>query len=201
MNLPDELWTIIPVSAVVSVVVTLVLRFLDKPRPVLVVTTRVVLLAASDERWREGFGLPTTLTNSGTAAAHNLRIAGSRCSVGVRQAPAHGRGTSNWASEIPVLASGETLLLDVQHCEPGARILVTHDRLPSVRLLRWSKRVWSWKVDAIGPENPLPTAAFPGVPIPLWRRVSGAIGRYGLQQRMSERRPLRVDRFGDERTE
>ncbi|WP_251153304.1 hypothetical protein [Cellulosimicrobium sp. Marseille-Q4280] len=188
---PVSWWTIIPISAIVSALVTLTIRYLDKPRPHLVVVRRGLLLPTSETKMLDIYGKPTTIHNYGNGTAYGVRIVGSSCVVGVRMPKAHAFGGDSWNDYLPAIEPGETVVLDVHNLDENStpRIVITRDRFPSLPALRGLRRVQVFRLDRMLVENPLPPGGFEPRAIPALRRRLGIVAPYGLTARVNSNNP------------
>lgn len=179
-------WSVVPISALVSAVVALAIRWLDKPRPHLVATGRMVVVpSGAGEAMRQSLGAPVTLTNHGSGPAYDLEVAGSGCVVGIRQPKIHDFGGESWDDRIPVLAAGETVVLDVQGWEQSSQDVIITVSHPRLQVMRWWRRTWMWPLSEVPTENPFPPAIYPPERIPWIKRRTGSIARYGLRARVA----------------
>lgn len=180
-------WSVVPISALVSAAVALTVRWLDKPRPHLVATSRGVMVpVGTSEAMRDALGAPVTVTNYGSGPAFDLRVAGSGCVAGIRQPKSHAFGSESWDDRLPVLPAGETIVLDVQGWTPNgpnAFIVLTH---PRVQAIRWLRRTYVWSLADIPSENPFPPSVYEPRQIPWLRRRLGAVSRHGLRKRVAQ---------------
>ena len=185
MNDP-QWWTVVPISAIVSAIVTIAIRYLDKPRPHLTLVGHMISTPSGYKGDGKEFGYPLTLTNAGNGPAWRVSIAGSSCTAGIRhdRAPA-AAPSSNWVDFIPVIKAGESVSIQAANADDlsKAALVVVHDRFPSLPRLSWVKRARTWRLEKLPVSNPFPPAMYPGETIPWWRRRFGVIRRYGVQWR------------------
>ncbi|MBF6136644.1 hypothetical protein IU501_27080 [Nocardia otitidiscaviarum] len=104
---------VVPLAALVSAVVTLTIRWLDRPRPVLSIQSQLVN-SEHQKVWRSQdlFGCPLIVTNSGDGDAFDLRVYGSLCDVAQHAPKSHPGGHDSWRNRIPSLPAGEQLILE-----------------------------------------------------------------------------------------
>ena len=177
-------WSVIPTAAIVSAAVAITIRWLDRPRPFLVATGRLVALPVkTSPEMRDTYGYPITVTNAGNGPAHDLLVVGSDCLIGVRLPKAHSHSPAvNADDRVALLAPGDSILLDVQNWtsrRESSTLLVTYTRTGA---LRWWRKTWSWRLADIPLENPFPAAMYEPITIPRWRQRIGFVRQYGLRQ-------------------
>lgn len=165
-----NLWQVVPVAALVSTVVTLVLRWFDRPRPVIRLEGRLV----SDARLGSGFNgrywpAPCTLMNIGDGDAYDVRLFGSNCDPGVETEGGH------WAYSMPVIHSGSTVRIHLglpeTWGEADASVIVTWAPRPG----RWFRRRSTFPIQNLPVEELLPPGALPIVQIPHRARSTRAL--------------------------
>lgn len=165
-----NLWQVVPVAALVSTVVTLVLRWFDRPRPVIRLEGRLV----SDARLGSGFNgrywpAPCTLMNIGDGDAYDVRLFGSNCDPGVETEGGH------WAYSMPVIHSGSTVRIHLglpeTWSEADASVIVTWAPRPG----RWFRRRSTFPIQNLPVEELLPPGALPIVQIPHRARSTRAL--------------------------
>ncbi|MEC4847486.1 hypothetical protein R2359_26400 [Mycobacteroides chelonae] len=160
-----------PTAAVVSAVVTLLIRWWDKPRPVLHLEMRL----------RENIGEASfdwgvaALINLGDGDAFDIRLFGSGCDVGVRNTPDN---EGKWTYRIPVLKAGATQLIAIgtekgKQMEKGDAIIVTW----APRSRRWFRRTMRIDVAELTGEHLLPPGVLEYVKIPWWVRRTSSLER------------------------
>lgn len=161
-------YEVIPTAAVVSTIVTVLLRFFDRPRAVLRLEGRVTRRIGDGITSGMG-GLMTTgrvaVLNVGDGDAFDVKVFGSKCD------PAINAEEANWVYTAPVLRAGDELMVVVgSPIEPadreGAAIIVTWCPRPR----RWFRKRLRVAADELGLAELLPPGGLPVSEIPARTR-------------------------------
>jgi hypothetical protein len=174
--------TVVPVAALVSAVVTLTIRFLDRPRPSISVEAQMVRSDATLRTWEkdqgERLGI-VAIYNSGNGAAYEVEVHGDNCAAGFRRDPLAANTSERWVWRIPVLMPSDHTLVHVKapaSNDVTAALVIRWTRSPGRRLLR---HLWRWKTEVrlgdIDGATFLPVAVQDPLPLPTrlrrWRRL------------------------------
>lgn len=185
-----DLWAILPISAIVSAVVTLSVRYFDKPRPNLHLIARGYGIPIDSPWTHEDLGGRFTLTNLGSGVALDVRVVGSGCVVATRVAGLNvaGHESVEWTDRVDALKPGESETFEVHRIDDTvkpAAILATYPALPGIHWLRGLRRTRRWPLDTTNTQVHLPPKMLDPVRVPFLRRVSGDISRYGITARFN----------------
>ncbi|QZH58864.1 hypothetical protein K1X22_21800 [Mycolicibacterium farcinogenes] len=157
---------IVPIAALVSAVVTLLVRWFDKPRARLYVEHRLQPGEVSrlNPEW-----FRVDVRNIGDGAAHDVRVFGSNCDPAVASRRNSAEDAPGWTHQVGTLAAGESVRIEstvrLEDVE-SAELVVSWTPAPG-RTWRRTLRVQLVESDA---EFLLPPGVFPPVRIPRWTR-------------------------------
>lgn len=156
---------ILPVAAGVSAVVTIALRWLDRPRAVLRVEARMT----SGPYLTSSAGRVTafaSLINIGDGNAYDVRLYGSGCDVAVPSRDDLQPGTTQmWAHRLAILGAGQTarLTVGVPEALSGSEALVV-TWSPSPK--RWLRKTKRFEFNELPTESIFPPSIMDAVDIP-----------------------------------
>jgi hypothetical protein len=163
---------VIPVAAVVSAIVTLAIRWLDKPRPVFVFEMQLTDAKFIDKD-AELTVATIAVTNVGDGPAYDVEIVGDRCDAAVdigKLAPEH---SGRWATRLPKIASGETVLVRTGTLEQDkvkAKLVVRWDPSPGRPLPSIRRRMREVALDDVNSAMPFPVGMLEPAALPRWFR-------------------------------
>jgi hypothetical protein len=158
-------WAVVPTAAVVSAVVTLLIRWLDQPRPVL----RLEAGAKASEKASSGLvAVNFSLINFGDGDAFDVRVFGSGCNAGI---PACAPGNL-WTYRMTVLKGGESVPVQISSKpykvtdNDRRAVIVTYSPRPR----RSFRRTHRFEFRDLPVPSWLPPMIFEPATIPWWVR-------------------------------
>lgn len=129
-----EIAEVAPTAAVISALVTIVIRWFDRPRAVLRTEVRLTQVpVGSDQRTFSAEGATLSarvaLMNVGDGDAYDVKAFGSKCDPAI-QVESH-----NWVYSLPVIRAGDTELVVVAASDDpskieGAAVMITWSPRP-----------------------------------------------------------------------
>lgn len=158
-------WQVVPTAALVSTVVTLLLRWFDRPRAVLRLEGRFSQRVGDGLSSGAGDGPTetgrTALMNVGDGDAYDVKVFGSKCD------PAIWIERANWGYSVPVVRAGEEVMIVVganadARKREGAALIVTWSPRPR----RWMRKRLRVASDELGLAELLPPGTLPVRDIP-----------------------------------
>ncbi|WP_349269135.1 hypothetical protein [Mycolicibacterium parafortuitum] len=166
-----EILKVAPTAAVVSAAVTVVIRWLDRPRAVLRMEGRLTAYPAGVDVESSGAGDGPTvsgrlaLVNVGDGDAFDVKVFGSKCDPAILTEP------GNWVYSIPVIKAGESAIVTVagnadQTKTQAAAVIVTWSPRPR----RWIRSRLRVRFTDLGFAELLPPGAIPVAEIPSYVR-------------------------------
>ncbi|SIE20213.1 hypothetical protein [Mycobacteroides abscessus] len=163
---------VIPTAAIVSALITLLLRWFDRPRAVLRLEARLTPNRGESSGVGDG---PTqvarvALINAGDGDAFDVKVFGSKCDPAIELEP------SNWGYAISVVKAGESVIVGVgANVDPaktrGAALIVTWSPHPG----RWRRKRLRVEVAELGLAELLPPGLLPVCEIPARIRRTQAL--------------------------
>lgn len=166
-----EIAKVAPTAALVSAIVTLAIRWFDRPRAVLRLEARLTQSVGDMSGVGDG---PTTaskvaLLNVGDGDAFDVKIFGSKCDPAIEVEP------RNWAYSVSVVKAGESAIIIVgtnkeRRKMQDAAIIVTWSTRPKRGFRKSLRR----SLDEVGRAALLPAGLLPVSEIPphVWRTRS-----------------------------
>ncbi|MDG4667989.1 hypothetical protein [Mycobacterium sp. 236(2023)] len=158
-----EVAKIAPTAAVVSAIVTLAIRWLDRPRPVLRLEARLSLNRGEASGVGDGPTRATrmALLNVGDGDAYDVKIFGSKCD------PAIFAEAGNWVYAASAIKAGEGADVEVGASSDPAKtvdaaVIVTWSTHPQ----RWFRKRMRISLDEVGIAELLPPGLLPVREIP-----------------------------------
>jgi len=159
---------VVPTAAFVSAFFTLLIRWLDRPRPVIRLEGRMTRVQGDGLTSGPGGVMRTgrvAVLNVGDGDAYDIKVFGSRCD------PAVNVEAGNWVYSAPVIKAGEELTIVVgTPVEPserdGAALIVTWSSRPR----RWVRKRLRVKEDELAVAELLPPGGLPVRDIPARTR-------------------------------
>lgn len=174
----------VPVAALVSASVTLLIRHADKPRPVIVLESQLEQREHSYSAERAGdFEVGViAITNAGDGDAYDFEMYGHLCEAafeGERLAPGL---APNWAQRRPVLKAGETVLArvlfptSVVAGDPSAKLVIRWTPWPGRWWTAATRRSREVSLSEFDSAMPLPVGMIEPTELPRvfrrWRRLA-----------------------------
>jgi len=150
------MWEVVPIAAIVSAVVTLVIRWFDRPRAIL--RLEAVLQPDVDTGMGpngEFWPAPAILLNVGDGDAFDVRVFGSECDPGIKTAGGH------WGYRTQVIRGGDTVEVNLglphDWRDRDAAIVITWAPRPR----RWWRKRITVKISDVGIGVVLPPGTLP----------------------------------------
>lgn len=133
----------VPIAALVSATVTLLIRYADRPRPVILLETQLEEARAqySGELSGEFVVGAVAITNSGDGDAYEFELFGHLCDVAIASGKLAPNLAPRWTQQLPALKAGETVTAKVLF--PTAVRDGDHEAKVIIRWTPWPGRPWT----------------------------------------------------------
>jgi hypothetical protein len=123
--------TVVPVATLVSIAVSLIVRWLDRPRPRLAFESQFMVSPMGAPKAQGPFRGAVAVINIGDGIAYDVEVYGDRCDAAFAFERLAAEHSDRYSSRLPQLAPGATVIV---------RIAVDEDLIDEARLLvRWDQ--------------------------------------------------------------
>lgn len=184
-------WTwlqFVPIAAVVSALVTLLIRYADRPRPVIVIEsqmeTRSDELGGSWEQSGYERGI-LAITNVGDGDAYEFEVFGDNCDAAMVEPKLKPQLSPRWVNKRASLAAGETALVwnlfsrdDVQAGTSNARLVIRWNPHPGRPWSAATRQVRQVRLTQLASSVPFPVGMFEPTALPKTFRKWRNLERY-----------------------
>lgn len=173
--------TVVPVATLISVLVTLAIRFADRSRPVLVLESQATERSREWIEWAEEEGLiqgTVAIINVGDGPAYEVETFGHLCDASIPLAKVGAPHTTRWGWRAPVLKASEHVLIEYMVKEPNfdaAKLIIRWTPSPGRPWTALFRRKRVVALSAIDSVMPFPVGVVGPVALPKrflrWRRL------------------------------
>lgn len=179
--------SIVPVATAVSLAVTLIVRWIDKPRAVF--AFEMQLQPEGSRHDREGLLFAAiVLTNIGDGTAYDVELVGDGCDVAVAL-PAVGRHSARYPMRLPQIAPGQTVLIETlsdEALKPLVALVVRWTLAPGRALPLVWRRAVRVQLATVTSAMPFPVGMLPPGRLPRTWRMRRNLAQFSERGRLQE---------------
>lgn len=177
----------VPVATAVSLAVTLIVRWIDKPRAVF--AFEMQLQSEGSRHDKEGLIFAAiALTNIGDGTAYDVELVGDGCDVAVAL-PAVGRHSARYSMRLPQIVPGQTVLVETlsdESLKPRVALVVRWTLVPGRAISFVWQRAISVRLATVASAMPFPVGMLEPGRLPRSWRMRRDLAQFSERGRLQD---------------